>query len=225
MHESDARAEGDRAGLSRREVIGRGTALGLVVSIPAAGTATLEQALAQPAAKAAALTPQQSAVLRALIARLIPADATGPSGVDAGAADYIEKGLTGGLKDAAALYANGLSAVDAHATATYGAAYTALAADKQDAVLADLQAGTASGFAASATTFFMALKEHALQGMFCDPAYGGNKKFAGWDLLNYPGVRMPVPARYQRIGAKVPKAHMSTYADGQYAKARKEARP
>jgi hypothetical protein len=36
---------------------------------------------------------------------------------------------------------------------------------------------------------------------------------------------MPVPARYQRIGTVVPKAHMSTYADGQYAKARKEAKP
>lgn len=220
MHDADARGA-DRAGLSRREVIGRGTAVGLVVSIPAAGTATLEQALAKPAAKAAALTAQQSAVLRALVARLIPADANGPSGVEAGAADYIEKGLTGGLKDLAALYKSSLTAIDAYATATFGSAYTALAPDQQDKVLADVQSGRATGSIA----FFLAFKEHALQGMFGDPAYGGNKKFAGWDLLGYPGVRMPVPARYQRIGVAVPKMHMSTYADGQYPKARKEAKP
>jgi hypothetical protein len=59
--------------------------------------------------------------------------------------------------------------------------------------------------------------------MFGDPIYGGNKKFAGWDLIGYPGVRMPVPAKYQKIGVTVPKAHKSTYADGQYPKAKKEA--
>jgi uncharacterized protein (DUF1501 family) len=55
MHESDARTPAVPAGLlSRREVIGRGTALGLVIAIPAAGTATLERALAAavPGAKA-----------------------------------------------------------------------------------------------------------------------------------------------------------------------------
>ena len=53
--------------------------------------------------------------------------------------------------------------------------------------------------------------EHALEGMFCDPVYGGNKNFAGWNLLNYPGVRMPVPAKYQQIGvdgAQGPHVHL-----------------
>jgi hypothetical protein len=65
--------------------------------------------------------------------------------------------------------------------------------------------------------------EHTLQGMFGDPVYGGNKQFAGWDLIGYPGVRMPVPANFQKIGVSVPKAHKSTYADGQFPKAKKEA--
>src|SRR5262249_10538719 len=112
MQQSHARA-GARAGLlSRREVIGRGTALGLVIAVPAAGTATLERALAAvvPAA-ASALTPDQSAVLRALVARLVPADANGPSGADAGAAIYIETALKGALADLASLYSSSLSAV------------------------------------------------------------------------------------------------------------------
>jgi gluconate 2-dehydrogenase gamma chain len=174
-----------------------------------------------------ALSADQSAILRAVVARLIPADANGPSGVDAGAAAYIEKslsgGLAGGLTEVAPLYTAGLTALDAYANSAYGAGFTALPPDKQDAVIGDLAAGTATGFTPNSKAFFAAVKEHTLQGMFGDPVYGGNKKFAGWDLIGYPGVRMPVPAKYQKIGVTVPKAHKSTYADGQYPKAKKEA--
>lgn len=223
MEESDARPRAVDVGLlSRREVITRGTALGLVVSIPAAGTATVEKALAAPAAKAA-LSPQQTAVLRALVARLIPADANGPSGVDAGVSAYIEKALGGALKDLASLYTGALTAVDAYATSRFGAAFTALAPAQQDAVISDIESGKATGFTPSSDTFFSALHEHTLQGLFGDPVYGGNKGFAGWDLLAYPGVRMPVPARYQKLDVGVPAAHKSTYAGGQYPKAKKEA--
>ena len=148
MHESDARPSTAPAGRwSRREVISRGAALGVVISIPAAGTATLEKAFAAaaPAAAAATLTPQQSAVLTAMVARLVPADASGPSGVDAGAVAYIEKALGGALKAVAPLYTSSLTAVDAYATTTYGAAFTALPADKQDAVIGDVESGKATG--------------------------------------------------------------------------------
>jgi gluconate 2-dehydrogenase gamma chain len=90
-------------------------------------------------------------------------------------------------------------------------------------VLADMEANKATGFTPSSKTFFALLREHTLQGMFSDPVYGGNKNFAGWDLLGYPGVRMPVPAADQRIGVTVKPAHKSTYADGQFPKAKKEA--
>jgi gluconate 2-dehydrogenase gamma chain len=192
------------------------------------GTATLDSALAAVAPSAsAALSTDQSAVLQAIVARLIPADANGPSGTDSGAAAYIEKslggGLAGGLKRLAAFYSGGLSAVDAYATSAYGAAFTALAPDQQDAVLSDIESGKATGFTPSSDVFFRTIYEHTLQGMFSDPVYGGNKNFAGWDLLGYPGVRMPVPARDQKIGVTVKPAHKSTYADGQFAKAKKEA--
>ena len=29
-----------------------------------------------------------------------------------------------------------------------------------------------------------------LEGMFGDPVYGGNKNFAGWDLIHYPGAKL-----------------------------------
>jgi gluconate 2-dehydrogenase gamma chain len=229
MVEKDELPKPTRAGLwSRRDVLSRGTAMGVVVTIPAVGTATLESALAAAAPKvSAALSADQSAVLQAIVGRLVPADANGPSGTDSGAAAYIEKslggGLAGGLKNLAPFYNAGLSAVDAYATSTYGAAFTALPPERQDAVLADIEAGKAPGFTPSSDAFFRAIHEHTLQGMFGDPVYGGNKNFAGWDLIGYPGVKMPVPASDQKIGVTVKKAHKSTYADGQFAKAKKEA--
>ncbi len=36
------------------------------------------------------------------------------------------------------------------------------------------------------------MKGHTWQGMFGDPRYGGNRDFAGWDLIRYPGARVSV---------------------------------
>jgi gluconate 2-dehydrogenase gamma chain len=220
-------------GLTRRTVLKRGGLLAIAIAIPAAGTGHVRPAFAAATATAAQtpgspLSAAQSAVLDALAERLIPADATGPGAVEAGASGYIARslgtgGLAGGLSNLAGLYTSGLTAVDAYATATYGAGFAALPPAQQDAVLTAMAAGTAPGFTPDSTTFLSTVREHTLQGMFCDPVYGGNKDFAGWTLIGYPGVRMPVPAADQKIGATVKAAHKSTYAGGQFPAAKKEA--
>jgi hypothetical protein len=40
--------------------------------------------------------------------------------------------------------------------------------------------------------FFEMVRTHTIQGTFCDPYYGGNANFVGWDLIDYPGIRMAV---------------------------------
>jgi hypothetical protein len=35
--------------------------------------------------------------------------------------------------------------------------------------------------------------------MFGDPYYGGNKNFAGWDLIRYPGPWLVVAPEEQRL--------------------------
>ena len=37
-------------------------------------------------------------------------------------------------------------------------------------------------------TFFEALYQCVVQGIFADPIYGGNKDKAGWKLIGFPGV-------------------------------------
>jgi hypothetical protein len=55
--------------------------------------------------------------------------------------------------------------------------------------------------------------------MFCDPYYGGNANFVGWDLLGYPGVRTVVTAEQQRVGIELAPNHKSAYDYDMFLKA------
>jgi gluconate 2-dehydrogenase gamma chain len=219
----------DREGFSRSGLLKRAAVVGVTATVPAVGTAQYGVADAAPvtATRETELTPAQTAVLEAFVNRLIPADANGPSGTDAGVAAYITHalagGLAGGIAATAPLYAAGLTAVDAWAQSAYGAMFTALTPDKQDSVVADIQSGKATGFAPDAATFFAIVHEHSLQGMFGDPVYGGNKNFAGWTLVGYPGVQMPVPPAQQKLDVAVKTAHRSAYSFPGFAAGKKEA--
>jgi hypothetical protein len=78
-------------------------------------------------------------------------------------------------------------------------------------VLTDVERNTATGFNGGSAPFFALVLAHTLQGTFCDPFYGGNRNFAGWDLIGYPGVRLAVPADLQNLDAKPAPTHMSAY--------------
>ena len=41
----------------------------------------------------------------------------------------------------------------------------------------------------SAVAFFNTLRTHTMEGLFADPIYGGNKDFAGWRLVGFPGAQ------------------------------------
>ena len=86
--------------------------------------------------------------------------------------------------------------------------------------------GRAAGRRAAAieeTPFFALVRTHTIQGTFCDPAYGGNANFVGWDLIGYPGIRLNVTAADQRMGAYAKPVRRSAYdyamfaADGVHA--------
>ncbi len=215
--------------ISRRELLKRAAVIGVAVALPAAGTAHfgVANAATATATRREVLTPAQTKVLEAFVDRLIPADSFGPGGTEAGVAAYISHalsgGLAGGISATAPLYTAGLTAVDAYAQKTYGAAFTALSKDKQDAVIADIESGKATGFVPNAATFFAVIHEHSLEGMFGDPVYGGNKNFAGWELMRYPGVTMPVTLGDQKLGVTVKPSHRSAYSYPGYEVAKKQA--
>jgi gluconate 2-dehydrogenase gamma chain len=69
-----------------------------------------------------------------------------------------------------------------------GADFAALDGAKQDARLKALEK----------THFFQLLRQHTIEGMFCDPMHGGNAGLIGWQLLGYPGPQMSYRAQMGR---------------------------
>src|SRR5207249_7052031 len=92
------------------------------------------------------LTTTEAETLRAVIARLIPADENGPGALEARADRFIDRALAGALKNLRSVYSAGLAAIDSFAQSSKGALFAKLSATDQDAVLTEMQANRATGF-------------------------------------------------------------------------------
>ena len=148
-----------------------------------------------------ALTPAQMKTLVSFIDRLIPTDELGPGAVASGAQIYIDRVLAGPNANEKASFIQGLEAVDANAKRVHGAPLADLSADKRDQVLNEM----------IDSPFFNRARILTLEGMFSDPYYGGNKNFAGWDLIRYPGPRPAVAAEDQALNVEVKPYRGSAY--------------
>ena len=159
---------------------------------------------------ATALTPTQRKTLEAFVDRLVPKDELGPGAVECGAANYIDVQLAGYLAPEKDTLVAGLAAVDAYARSAHGASLAELPADQRDAVLTALENGSATSVPNS-RAFFNRIRRLTLEGMFGDPYYGGNKNFAGWDLIRYPGPRLAVGPDDQKMSSLPKPVHQSAY--------------
>jgi gluconate 2-dehydrogenase gamma chain len=172
----------------------------------AAGAALIPDALAQtPQAQPAAATPpahahgsqgygawlnvDESATIQAFTERLMPGAPGKPGATDTGVLNYIDLALAGAYADLRDFYRRGIAQLDAYCQATYKEPFAKLSAARQDEVITALEQGKATGFTwPSAQAFFNTLRTHTIEGMFADPVYGGNKDFAGWRLVGFPGA-------------------------------------
>jgi gluconate 2-dehydrogenase subunit 3-like protein len=134
------------------------------------------------------LTASEMDILEAIVARLIPTDENGPGAREARAAHYIDRALGSALASSRQAYTAGLAAVDQYARSSRGARFSALSPEAQDALLTDIEKGTATGFTGSSTAFFNLVLSHTHQGTFGDPYYGGNAhSSAGKSAYDYDG--------------------------------------
>ena len=211
---------------SRRELLKRFGVVGAASVVPGGVFVQTAPSFAAEARAAAApprealetLTAAESDTLEAIVARLIPSDENGPGAAEARAAHYIDRALAGPLASARKAYAAGLAALNTYAQASKGGPFASLQPKDQDAVLSEMEKNAATGFTPNSSTFFNLLRAHAIQGTFCDPYYGGNANFVGWDLIRYPGVRISVAAQEQRMGVALKPNHKSAYDDAMFAK-------
>jgi gluconate 2-dehydrogenase gamma chain len=161
-----------------------------------------------------ALSAAQLRILAAFVDRLIPKDELGPGASESGVPEYINRSLGDYLAGEKPAFIEGLEATDALSRRTQNAAFADLTPAQQDGVLTVMESGSAEGFP-NARAFFNRARRLALEGMFGDPYYGGNKNFAGWDLIKYPGPRLATSADDQKMGIDIKPYHHSAYGSGE----------
>jgi len=176
-----------------RAAVGAGAVAGAGVA-PDALAQNHEQDTAQPHSKGDAhgafLNHDHAATIAAFTERLMPGAPGKPGALDAGVLNYIDLALAGAYADLQDFYRRGLAQLDQYCRKSYRSPFAQLAAARQDEVIAALEAGKATGFTwPTAQEFFSTVRTHTMEGMFADPVYGGNKEFAGWRLVGFPGAQ------------------------------------
>ena len=123
---------------------------------------------------------------------------------------YIDRALAGDLwmfrpsydrRDAVAL--------DAYSQSKYGADFAALSTRQAGRRPDRHGPEPATGFNPNAKAVFEMIRTHAVQGMFGDPAHGGNTGMVGWKLVRFPGPRLVITARDQQLNV-VPRSNMQS---------------
>ena len=147
--------------------------------------------LAYGARQGAFLNAADAAAVAAFVERIMPGAAGKPGATDANVLNYIDLALAGAYTDQQDSYRHGLAALEAHCRKTYGDSFAKLTPAQQDETIRALEEGKAESFTwPQARAFFDTLRTHTMEGMFADPVYGGNKDFAGWNLVGFPGVQL-----------------------------------
>jgi gluconate 2-dehydrogenase gamma chain len=166
----------------------------------------------------------EARIVAAATSRIFPSDESGPGAKEAGVVIYIDRQLAGpygrdahryneppfdegppefgyqGKATPREIYREGLQKLQK---------FDRLSAAEQDGALKDIES----------SLFFSLLRQHAIEGMFCDPIHGGNVDMVGWQMIGFPGPQMnysndvdkhfgeafrPKPASLQQItGLKV----------------------
>jgi gluconate 2-dehydrogenase gamma chain len=147
------------------------------------------------------LTANEFQILEAMVETMIPSDELGPGAREAQVARYIDNALA--FAENPALLVMGLEASNEYSQRTLGARFVDLDMAQRSTILADIERNRASGFGADSTRFFGILRALVIEGMFCDPTYGGNASYIGWKLIGYPGHMLEITPQEQQLNAQV----------------------
>jgi gluconate 2-dehydrogenase gamma chain len=141
-------------------------------------------------------TAAEAQVIQAASERIFPTDDSGAGATEAGVVIYIDRQLASPYGKDARRYTKGpwVESVPEHGyqgketpqqvyragIESLGGDFAALSAEQQDQRLENIQE----------THFFQLLRQHTMEGIFCDPLHGGNIGMVGWKLIGFPGPRM-----------------------------------
>lgn len=179
----------ERFDRSRRGFVKQGLGLGLAL---AGNSSAMAKAVAgfQPTT----FSPAELATVKALMARLIPADSEQGGAVEAGAHVYLDRALAGFHAKYLPVYRNALAALGRLGVA-------AMPAATLDALITRMEKGEEAGgaLAGGGKPFFDLIRRHTIEGFLSDPMYGGNQDFLGWKVIGFHGVQVWYPAEAQAL--------------------------
>lgn len=176
--------------VSRRELLragslyGAGFWLALHLPVPAAS------ADADPM-QPLALSAGEWRTVEAVTGRILPTDHE-PGAVEAGCVAFIDRALAHDDAGALSLYRFGVRGLDAVSRRRFEKPFARLSPVQQDAVLAAVQDGSAEGWPEGpvpSPVFFETVRAHTVIAFLADPKHGGNRGYAGWKVVGYPGPR------------------------------------
>jgi len=215
--------------LSRRNLLkGAGLAGAAAVSGAASSSLIAADSPLEPAAPELnealeVLTAEEAQTLEVICDCLIPSDDSGPGAREARAVHYIDRSLASHNSEDRQHYLISLSAINDYARKTRGKPYFELIRDLQDSILLALQQDKIPGCSPGSSSFFNMVRRHTIDGTFCDPYYGGNQGFVGWDMLGYPGIRLSASETDVAQGAILVPNHQSAYDNITFTKITRNA--
>jgi len=173
--------------------------------------------------------PAEYAFLIAVVARLIPADDTGPGAIEAGVPEFIDRQMEGPFGHATTWYMQGpfiesrpefgyqgklpprdvyrvaIAALELHCKTNFlGKTFAQLALAEQDKLLKALESSALQLDGISGSTFFSFLLQNTKEGYLSDPIHGGNKNAGSWKMIGFPGARADFIDWVGRPGERYP---------------------
>jgi len=152
--------------------------------------------------------------VHAVCERLIPADEHGPSAIEAGVPEFLDRHMQtpyaagdiwymqGPFLEASSDFGYqgrlplrdilrvGMRAFDTHARNTFGGkTFAELEPAQQEGMLRDADGNKLKLDDISAKVFFNNLLAETRNGYFADPSHGGNRDMGPWKMIGYPGMR------------------------------------
>ena len=185
----------------------------------------------------------QARTVEAIAERIIPANGADAGATEAGVVYYIDRTITGFSTGLQRVYRLGLRELETFCDREHSAQFVDLTEEQQDNILrrflgsetgggkverpaglvqpatenADpAQAGSGNKGGADLDLlefFFAVIREHTVEGYFCDPIYGGNRGAVGWRLVGFPGTQWGYTAEQMKPGFDATVIPIKTLSD------------
>lgn len=179
----------------------------------------------------------QARTVEAIAGRIIPGDSANAGATQAGVVYYIDRAISGFSTGLQRVYRLGLRELESFCQRQFSSQFVELTDQQQDQVIrwfiGDELGGTnkldrtQSPFRGLAETkgsaegidfgllhsMFAVIREHTVEGYFCDPVYGGNRRAVGWRLVGFPGVQWGYTAEQMKPGFDARQIPIRTLAD------------